>query len=450
MPGVSRRGLLRAVGATLPVALAGCNAGRDDTATTATADGTTNADAAVSTSLTRYEYLVASRRVPSGALPVSDAVPVSELPAPAGDAVRTAVDEPRFETDDPGDRLLRAVEDLDLVAVDDTYYVVSHTFTEYTVDLVEDPDPGSDASVATWESLDDGSAVREALALPLPQGPELPTRPYRTLVLRSELERFLDEYTHLADGDRTFRIDRRIERHFPPYTLTVERAGETDRYGERLVDVEEFGAASREFLERVRRPTDVPTAGWGDGSLYANRVPRPVERAFEDGSYVRPGDLPPDAVLSVSVRDVDWDRPPLELSAGAADSPAGVELAVSNATDSPVRLTNRGVAPFGVLWAVPEGGSPVQLWTPRYESAPNVDAAGDVAEPTDHVDRELGPGRTLAETYRLARSDESVTPGAYELRGRLAGEWQRSHSPAGPDDQFVVYPFGVTLTAENS
>lgn len=448
---------LRSVGAALPVAVAGCSESAGDdpsteqSTTRPTPTGGTTSEPAVSASLTRYEYAVSGTEVGPNRLPIGGAVRPDELGEDAEAAIRAAVETGAFETDDPSDQLLRDVEALGLVEYEDAYYSVSHTFTEYVVDVTAVPEAGDDATVATHDAVREEQAVQDAIEEPMPMGPQRPQRPHRTLFLPSELEAFLDEYTHVRSGDALYRIDVQVERHRPPYTLTVERASEEALYGGRLVHVRGFASGSRELLLGVLESIDERGAGWGDGVLYSNDVPREVEREFDDGAYVRFADTPVDSVYRFDVRHVDWNRPPLNLSVSAVEAPAGVTFGLENTTDGSVRLTNDGVAPFGVLWANPDDGAPRQLWSPDYGDAPELQEADGVFEADGSAEFELHSNQTITRTYRLARNDgddEHVPPGTYELRGVLAGIWNRPGSRERPGNQSVVYPFGVTIVVE--
>lgn len=450
MEATSRRRVLRAVGAALPVALAGCNAADDDGTTTqptatTTVDETTSSGRTVDASLTRYEYHVRSWTRDEDTLPIGDAVDVASFDSPASDAVTTAAADGEYLTDDPSEQLLRDIEGVDLVRHDGTYYHVSHTFTTYVLDVEEVEEPGDDAQVLEYDSVRDDDSIRTVLEDPLPGGPEEPMRPHRTLVLPGDVETLLDEYTHVASHGRTFRLEFHVERHYPPFTLELEPASPEQLYGRELVDAQSFGERSLAFLERVRNPhPEVQTVGWGDGSLFTNDVPREVERAFDETAYARLDDNT-HTLHGFAIRQAHWDDPPIELSVSPVRDPPGVEFALENTTAGNVVFRNEGVAPFGVLYAVPDDGEPVQLSSPSYRDAPELSRSDDGVTADGPAEFRLHPEQTRSTTYHLARDGETVDFGTYEVRGWLGGYWNRPSVDERLENYSITYPYGVEI-----
>lgn len=450
MKRTSRRRVLHALGVTLPAVLAGCNATDDEstqTRTTSTTSASTTApsEASVDASLTRYEYHVRSWTRDGDSLPIGDAVDVSAFDSPTSDALASAATDDAYLTDDPSEQLLRDVEGVELVRFDGTYYHVSHTFTTYVLDVEEVAEPGDGAQVLEYESVRDDDSVRTVLEDPLPGGPEEPMRPHRTLVLPQDVEALLDEYTHVASHSRTFRLDFHVERHYPPYTLDLEPASPEALYGRDLVDVDTFSERSLEFLDKVRDPhPPVRAVGWGDGTLFTDDVPREVERSFEDAGYARL-DETTHTLHGFAIRRAYWEGPPLDLSVSGVSDPPGVELTVENTTSGTVVLRNEGVAPFGVLYAVPDDGEPVQLWSPSYRDAPELSLTGDGVSVDGPTELRVHPNQTRSTTYHLARDGEAVDSGTYEVRGWLGGYWNRPSVDERPGNHSITYPYGVEI-----
>lgn len=288
-------------------------------------------------------------------------------------------------TDDPSEQLLRDVEGVELVRFDGTYYHVSHTFTTYVLDVEEVAEPGDGAQVLEYESVRDDDSVRTVLEDPLPGGPEEPMRP-----------------TGHSSSHRTSR-----------HSWTSTR-------------------------------TSRPTVGWGDGTLFTDDVPREVERSFEDAGYARL-DETTHTLHGFAIRRAYWEGPPLDLSVSGVSDPPGVELTVENTTSGTVVLRNEGVAPFGVLYAVPDDGEPVQLWSPSYRDAPELSLTGDGVSVNGPTELRVHPNQTRSTTYHLARDGEAVDSGTYEVRGWLGGYWNRPSVDERPGNHSITYPYGVEI-----
>jgi hypothetical protein len=447
MKNTSRRRVLRAVGAALPVALAGCNAADDESKQpqTTRASTTTRSESSVDASLTRYDYQVRSWTRDADSLPIGDAADVASFDPPTSDALVSAAADGEYLTDDPDEQLLRDVEGVDLVRYDGTYYHVSHTFTTYVLDIEEVEEPGDDAQVLAYESVRDDESIRTVFEDPLPGGPEEPMRPHRTLVLPGDVETLLDEYTHVASHGRTFRLEFHVKRHYSPFTLELQSASPEQLYGRELVDARSLGERSRAFLERVRDPhPEVPRVGWGDGSLFTNDVPREVERAFDETGYTRLDDTT-QTLHGFAIRQAHWDDPPIDLSVSPVRDPPGVEFSLENTTAGNVVFRNEGVAPFGVLYAVPDDGEPVQLSSPSYRDAPELSRSDNGVTADGPVEFRLHPEQTVTRTYRLGSDGESVDAGTYEIRGWLGGYWNRPDVDERAGNYSVTYPYGVEI-----
>lgn len=475
----TRRALLRSGGAVALAATAGCGAQTTpDTSTETTVEttrtttsrattsraatdestsATASPDLAVDASLVRRDHLLRGRRLGDWRpLPADDGTSFGDLPAAARGAVRTAVEDGRFTTDDPTDDFLAGIDDVDLVEDDGEYYTLTHTFTEYVLNLDDGVDvesaPESETAVLYDDAVERHPSVQEALRTVLPYGTEVASEEYRTLVLTDELRSFLDEYEYARSDAGFGRLEFHVERHEPPYRLSARPATDEELYGHEVVDASEFTDAGQQVVRRTldsrrRSPTNLDGAV---GTLRPDSVPRRLEREF-----VRGGHVSIDGSVAVfTVRHVHWDDQPFELAVGLTDDaidpgdPAEVDLSVTNIGDLAAELTVPGLAPFGILWAERTDGEDkaVQLWSPRYEDSDHVTIEDGVAKPDSYrPDLTVGPGETVTRTYRFGRESDPVDPGTYSVWGDLWAKWPTEPGLEKYDWNSEIYPYELRI-----
>lgn len=471
----TRRTLLHRAGATLLVATAGCNARpaatRESTAPGTTRTTTTREPGAeptarttatpeldVDVSLDRQRHLLRGNRLEDWRPPPYEATPVRELPDEAREAVETAIETGRFTTDDPSRDLLSGLDGVDLVERRDEYYVLTNTFTEYVLNLDDGVDPESAAESATAH-LDDevvrtNPSVEDAVYTVLPSGTEVPSEEYRTLVFTDELRAFLDEYEYVRSDAGFGRLEFHVERHEPPHRLSAREATDEELWGFPVVEASEFSDGVRRAIRRTL-DSDRRTPVYPDGSvgtLRPDRVPFRLEREFHGGGHVRIDG----SVAVLTVDHVHWDRQPFEFAVRVVDGgvgpgdPAELEMAATNAGDLAAALTVPGLLPFGLLWArrVDGTGEPVQLWSPRYETAETVKIEDGVAKPDSYRrDHPVSPGETITRRYLFGRAGDGVRPGEYGIWGELWVRWATERGQRKYDWNSAIYPYELRIDA---
>jgi len=482
----TRRAFLERLGAAAVAATAaGCNAldaaetptgratdggpataGRSHTETDPTASATAGdasgatpaGEYAVDLALTRNEYRLAARLEPSEHLPVADATSVSDLEPPVREAVRTAIETDRYETDDPSRGLLEGLDALGMVADGDGYYLLSHTFTEYVLNLAlgVDPETVPDDAVVDRESdaVRDRPSVAEAVDTVTPHGTHAPSQEYRTLVLTDELAAFLEEYDYVSYAAGVGRLEYAVERQYPPFTLSAREAREEERFGRPVVDASSFAAETqalvRETLDTHRRtPIRLDEQHRRVGALRPESVPYELERGVRRGHLLRVDG----SLYHFSVGHAHWDQLPVDLAASLADGtvarddPAELRLSATNAGDHAVRVGVPGLLPFGILWAAPvDGGAAVQLWTDDYERSDLVRVEDGVARPDSYRhERTVDPGETVSQTYAFGRDVDALAATDYSVWGVLWVRWPSHDGQRVRDWNADIYPYELTL-----
>ena len=129
------------------------------------------------------------------------------------------------------------------------------------------------------------------------------------------------------------------------------------------------------------------------------------------------------------------------------DSPAALELTVTNATDDVLALTARHPWPFGVLPAWPQGrsGPMVTLWSDEYDETPHVETRegrltgfDDEAEVTEELDVD----GSVTRTYEVRADPPHLQAGTYESSTRA------TISPSEPGSDPTSALIGFVFTAE--
>lgn len=135
-----------------------------------------------------------------------------------------------------------------------------------------------------------------------------------------------------------------------------------------------------------------------------------------------------------SIQAISNEQPtgPLTLETGVVDSSilvnsnGKIRLAVTNESEEPIELQNRGITPFGVPEAErgTEGPS-FRIWSPAYETSTSVDVTSR---------RQISINRELLST--IIEPDETVAT-VYEIRGSNIpgeGEYRIGHQSSDPPE----------------
>ncbi|WP_101294277.1 hypothetical protein [Halegenticoccus soli] len=365
----------------------------DDTAFTASLDG-----------VTTYRYLLDLSY--GGSLDVR-APHVTDLPAGARAAVESAIEEGRYEIDDPSDELRYAVR-TGYAAADDRIYGLDSTFPELVLTL--DPVPRDAAAPGRTADVN-GDVVRRTRAVNEVVGSLVRGKlEHRTTALDPKLRAFLSEYDFVRHSDGCGKLTLSVDDPGPPYALRATPADESRIRGGTVADLADLPPAAR----------------------------RAIRGAFEtDGRRYRMHDLPAELEESVAAYDYvriegEYYEPylfaarpeslPVRFEAAlgdaaiAPDSPATLTRSVTNTGHVPVTLFCGAPPPFGVLSAKRrDGEGGVVLWSDRYETSDYVHPRDDGTVIVNSIGLgvPLLPGETMRRTYLLRADARNLAPGTY-------------------------------------
>jgi len=467
---MDRRALLSAIGGVV-VALSGC-AGDDpatDPAANGTDDGATGTDGERSddgdgtAELTDVELrtvphvVTAYEPSPSRGIDPEHVVSESEIPAALREPLAEAIDG-RFETADPGDDLLAAVDEFRVydrgelrpyVELDGTRYAFDPTLPTFTAELVDEGADGYDEDRVLREARrrdDLGSAAVEAFVRALTaSGTHVPRAEYRRCLRPDGVAAFLDEYDYLEDQLGVSRIETSVENEAPPYAIAARELDEADMWDRPVVDESTLDDEVAAFLKRALASSHRgPAMTTPDRSQYfTDEVPDAYEELaaeYEDPPYYRIDGT----VYSVSVGESRYDRVPVSVSVAAVeDADREFTLRVAPAPETadgdvkgPYTFTSRGALP-SALWVVHEG---------EREELAVVDTEGIEGPPPSRSDGEalesLTAGDEMAATYAVP---EGLPAGAYVSRGLFHVSWGVPNQTPG---EYGAYPFELELAVE--
>ncbi|WP_049922049.1 hypothetical protein [Halopiger djelfimassiliensis] len=395
------------------------------------------------------------RQLPDEARPnrLTDAAELNETTLAA---IETAIDDGRYETDEPADALLEGLFRLSYVEYEGTVYAVEYEMPEYVVSARDVPASEADsAATISWRNerlralgVDNGEIIGAVHAVLDPgrdgEGGATDTE-YRATILEENLAEFLETYSYVVypgDGDGEpepngyVELERDHEDPGPPYTVTVEELDDEDRYGRPVSDVTSYPDPVAETLRAVVR----------QGKTHYDELPDGFDAVLDDESYVRvDGD-----VYEPQLRTVDHDDVPVSLSlATVDDAERSFTLEVTTDRADGVQLSSGAPAPFGVLSALAidrsgSGRGGATLWSDAYDESGHVHVTerdGDRMLEINSIGltTTLEPDEPLAETYAV-RPEWGFEAGTYRLESTLSVRWGTEN------ERSAAYPFVITLS----
>ncbi|WP_138007245.1 hypothetical protein [Halalkalirubrum salinum] len=466
---MDRRALLSVIGGSF-VALAGCAADETDTDPTTNGTGTGNGTETdkqsgtddETTAMTDIElqpvsYVVNAYEPSRGrGIDPDDVVPEDEIPS----ALRDPLSEARngtFETDDPSDALLAAVDEFreydrgelkPYVELDETRYVFDPTLPTFVAELLDEyaEEYDEDRVLREARQREDyrSAAVKAFVDALTASGTHIPRAEYRRCVLPESVDAFLDEYDYLEDQFGVSQIRTTVENENPPYTITARELTEADMWGQPVVDESELADEIVAFFERaLSSPHRRPALPSPDRRQYFTDD---VPDAYND--LAAEYDTPPyyrldDTVYAIAVGEPLYDRLPVNVSV-TADGGAELEftLTVSPApekadgdVEGPYTFTSRGALP-SALWVRHEGERrSLEIVDTTIEDAESSRSDSEVLETAD-------AGDDLASTYAVPAA---LPAGTYVSRGLFGLSWG---VPDQTPEEHGMYPFELELTIE--
>lgn len=466
---MDRRALLSAIGGSLAAA-SGCvdDAGTDpatdgtDDGSNGTDDEPSDADGDPSTFLavdlrTVPHVVTAYEPSPSRGIDPEHVVPESEIPA----ALRGPLDEALdggFETDDPDDALLAAVDEFRIydrgalkpyVELGGTRYAFDPALPTFTAELVNEEATEYDEDRVLREAGqgdDLGSAAVETFVDALTAyGPNVARGEYRRCDRPEAVAAFLEEYDYMEDGRGLSRIETAVENEGPPYAIEARELTEADMWDRSIVDGSALDDEVVAFFERaLASPHRKPALPGDDRSQYfTDDVPDAygdLAAEYDDPPYYRLDGT----VYDVRVGEPRDDRLPVSVSVAESED-AGREFALSVApapesadgdARGPYTFTSRGALP-SALWAFHEG---------ERESLEIVETEGiegpRPSRPDGQALESLTGHEEMTATYAVP---ESLPAGTYVSRGLFTLSWG---VPDQTPDEHGSYPFELELEIE--
>ncbi|PAU84110.1 hypothetical protein CK500_06650 [Halorubrum salipaludis] len=467
---MDRRALLSAVGGSL-VALSGCvanDAGAPSSANGTDADGNQSDDADGDTSddadgqasslavelRTVPHVVTAYEPSPSRGIDPEHVVPEAEIPAALRGPLDEAIDG-RFETGDPDDALLAAVDEFRVydrgrlkpyVELDGTRYAFDPTLPTFTAELADEAAEGYDEERVLRDAgrTDDlGSAAVETFVDALTAyGPNVARGEYRRCDRPEALDGFLEEYDYLEDGRGVSRIETSVENEAPPYAIAARELTEADMWDRPVVDASALDDAVLTFFERAVASDHRAPALPGDDRTqrFTDDVPDAygdLAAEYDDPPYYRIDGV----VYDIRVGESRYDRLPVTVSVAASEG-ASREFALSVApapesadgdAEGPYTFTSRGALP-SALWAFHEGERE------RLEIVETEGIEGPrPRRPDGQALESLTGHEEMTATYAVP---ESLPAGTYVSRGLFGVSWG---VPGQTPDEHGSYPFELEI-----
>ncbi|OYR49881.1 hypothetical protein DJ73_16595 [Halorubrum sp. Ea1] len=472
---MDRRALLSAIGGSV-AALSGCAGadpgvgqtpnGTDDGSAAADGERSSGGDesgASLAVELRTVSHVVtAYEPSPSRGIDPAHVVPESEVPAALRDPLAEARDG-RFETDDPSDALLAAVDEFRVydrgelrpyVELDGTRYAFDPRLPTFTAELVDEEAEGDDEDRVLREAgrRDDlGSEAVETFVTALTAyGPNAARGEYRRCVRPDAVAAFLDEYDYLEDGRGVSRIETTVENEEPPYAITARELTERDMWDRPVVDESALDGEVVSLFERALASSHrEPALTTPDRSQYfADEVPDAygdVAAAYDEPPYYRLDGT----VYDIIVGEPRYDRLPVSVSVAASESAAseapdrGFTLTVAPAPENadgdaegPYTFTSRGALP-SALWVVHDGER-TELDIVETEGIEGPRPSRSDGESLESLDA----GDEMAATYAVP---EGLSEGTYTSRGLFHVSWG---VPDRTPDEHGAYPFELEIAVE--
>ena len=472
---MDRRALLSAIGGSA-VALSGCvsdDPGADPTGN-GTVDGSNGTDGEGSPDSegssddgTSEPLDVELRTVPhvvtayepsaSRGIDPEHVVPESAVPAALREPLAEARDG-RFETDDPSDALLAAVDELRVydrgelrpyVELDGTRYAFDPTLPTFTAALADEEAEGYDEDRVLREARQreefDSAAVETFVDALTAYGPNVARGEYRRCVLPDAVEGFLDEYDYMEDGRGVSRIRTGVENEDPPYAITARELTAADMWGRPVVDEPALDDEVVALFERaLASPHRTPALTTPDRSQYfADEVPDAYEAfaaEYDELPYYRIDGT----VYRVIVGESRYDRLPVSVSVAASQgADREFTLAVAPAPENadggaegPYTFTSRGALP-SALWVLRDG----ERWPLRIVETEGIDGPQPSRSDGEAL-ASLDAGDEMAATYAVP---EGLSEGTYTSRGLFHVSWG---VPDRTPDEHGAYPFELGIAVE--
>ncbi|MGM0447599.1 MAG: hypothetical protein ACQERM_05000 [Methanobacteriota archaeon] len=471
---MDRRALLSAIAGSVGggslVALSGC-VGETDTgpATNGTDDETNGTDdgrsddgdgtiPSIDVKLQPVPHVVtAYEPSPSRGIDPENVVPESEIPDALREPLAAALDG-GFETDNPSDALLAAVDEFRVydrgelkpyVEVDGTRYAFDPTLPTFTAELADEEAEEYDEDHVFREARqreDIGSEAVETFVDALTaHGANVARGEYRRCDRPDAVAAFLDEYDYLEDQFGVSRIRAGVENEDPPSAITARELSTEDMWDRPVIDESTLDAELVTFFERALASEHRAPALPGDdrSQLFADEVPDAYE-AFaagrDDPVYYRIDGT----VHDIAVGEPRYDRLPVSVSVEPSGDAARqftltVALAPENAEGDargPYTFTSRGALP-SALWTFHEGErrSLEVVETEGVEGPRPSRSDGQALESLTASDE-------MAATYAVP---EDLPADTYVSRGLFGVSWG---VPDQTPDERGRYPFEVAIAVE--
>lgn len=469
---MDRRALLSAIGGSA-AAFSGCagdDAGADPTSNgtkdgpNGVEDGSNGDDgepnASLDVELRTVPYVVtAYEPSPGRGIDPESVVPESEVPAALYDPLAEARND-RFETDDPDDALLAAVDEFrtydrgelkPYVELDETRYAFDPTLPTFVAALADEEAEEYDEDRVLREARrhdDLGSSAVESFAHALTaSGTHVPRSEYRRCDRPEAVAAFLEEYEYLEDQYGVSRIETTVENADPPYAIETRELTEADMWGQPVVDESRLDDEVVALFERaIASEHRAPALPGDDRSQYfTGDVPDAygdLAAEYDDPPYYRIDD----AVYDVRVGEPRYDRLPVSVSVAVVeDADRAFTLTIAPApgdadgdvdATEPFTVTSRGALP-SALWMVHDGGrrSLDIVETEGVEGSQPSRSDGQALE-------SLHANEEIAATYDVPGA---LPPGSYVSRGLFGVSWG---VPDRTPDERGMYPFELEITVE--
>lgn len=464
---MDRRALLTAIGGSVAggtgVAISGCvgETGTDPTTNGTDDERSDEADgptASLDVELRTVPHVVtAYEPSPSRGIDPDHVVPESDIPDALRDPLAAARDG-GFETDDPSDALLAAVDEFRVydrgelkpyVDIDGTRYAFDPTLPTFTAELLDEEAEEYDEDRVLREAgqRDDlrSDAVETFVHALTAYGTNVARGEYRRCVRPESVAAFLDEYDYLEDQFGICRIRTGVENEDPPYGIAARELTEGDMWDRQVVDESELDAELVTFFERALASEHrVPALPGNDRSqLFADDVPDTYE-AFaaerDEPVYYRIDGT----VYDIAVGESLYDRLPVSVSvAPSEDAPREFTLTVAPAPENadgdaegPYTFTSHGALP-SALWTFHDGErrSLEIVETEGVEGPQPTRSDGEALE-------SLNAGDEMVATYAVP---ESLPAGTYVSRGLFGVSWG---VPEQTPDEHGAYPFELRIAVE--
>ena len=384
-----------------------------------------------------FEYgltmLGVGREVPETATLLDD------LDADAREAIRTAIEDGRYETDDPSDGLLgffaRPAVTPRHVRDGERYYEIDATLPAFVVTLDPVDESDADDPATTDEFVD--AISEEGVRRTGPLTALLDTGEYRTYALDPDVRAFVEETEYMERREGVGRLDLRVDDPGGPYDITAHEVDAETVHEDGVVAIDDLDDDARALVEEV---ADRRRIG-------LDEVPSSLRETIESESLVRIDDrLYRPSLHRLTDEPIEFDATLLDETI-APGSPARLDLTVTNGGDEPVGIFSGAPGPFGVLRAEDEDDDRLTLWSQAYAESSHVSTVGGVVVGWNDIGivTELAPGEDASGEYQLRRRTIGLRPGTFVVREWMGIEWIDEQTK---DPTSISYPFELVLEVE--